>query len=138
MYFLVLGDIYLYKEQSIMIVSIERIKNLFDEETVEEMLSYVGEERGVCHYNAAEMARSFDDWNITYVEGYLGDLGHAINCYTDSQGNKHYFDITQEKFEEDILFLHEFEVVQEFEFDEVNQVFGSEGCTRLIAVSERK
>lgn len=120
------------------VISIERVRDLFDEETVEEMLSYVGEERGVCHFNAAEMTRVFEDWGITYVEGYLGDLGHAINCYTDSQGNKHYFDVTQEKFEEDILFLHEFEVVKEMEFDDVNKAFGSEGSTRLIAVEERR
>lgn len=117
-----------------MLVIIERIEDLFDESVVEEMLSYIDQERGVCHFNAAEIAREFSDWEVTYVEGYINGIGHAINSYTDGEGKKHYFDITQEKFKDDVVFIHEFDTVKEFTYEEVNQAFLSEGRTRLLAV----
>lgn len=121
-----------------MIVNIERIRDLFDEEIVEEMLSYIDDQRGVCHYNAAEIAREFSDWDVSYVEGYLGDLGHAINSYKDSNGVQHYFDITQERFSDEVLFLHEFDTVKEFTYEEINQIFLNLGKTMLISVKSEK
>lgn len=124
-----------------MVVLLERIEDLFDERTVEEMLSYIGDEKGVCHWNAATIAREFGIWeDITYVEGYLvydddEDIGHAINCYTDNDGNKHYFDITQEKFKDEYIFAYFFDTVKEYTYDEIDDIFIDRGGkTSLVSV----
>lgn len=77
-------------------IKFERIADLFDDDIVQEMLRYA--EPKQCHHNAAIICVEFDDWGcIDYCEGYYaGICGHAFNCYNDYNGNKHYFDVTQE------------------------------------------
>ena len=78
-------------------VKIERLEDLFDEDTISEMIDIV-DDINCCHYNAAMVCVTFDDWDcIDYIEGYLnGRIGNSINSYTDANGTVHYFDVTQE------------------------------------------
>lgn len=119
-----------------MTIEIERMADLFDQETIDEMLEPI-DDTGCCHYNAAMAAVNFDDWDMKYVEGYLGGLiGHAINSYKDSSGNVHYIDVTQEYYLKKGLkeeFDTGFEVVKEFSADEINDIFSRDVETHLVA-----
>ena len=127
-------------------VKIERITDLFDDVYIEEMLSVV-EELHVCHWNSARICLNFHEWEcIDYAEGYLicsGDLdiGHAINIYVDNNGVKHYFDISQESnikngYYKD--FNNNFEVVKEYDADEIIEIFTNDGEAHLINVQTYK
>lgn len=118
-------------------VKIERMKDLFDEEYIEEMLEDC--EPKCCHFNAANVCRLFKDWGcIDYVEGYAyGNVGHAICSYRDAFGNCHYFDPTQESNIANGLetrFHDKLDVVKTFSFDEVNEIFTKDEKTHLISV----
>ena len=125
-------------------IKIERITDLFDDDIVEEMLSVV-EELHACYWNSATICRIFREWDcINYVEGYLSvsddhnsDIGHAINTYIDYNGVKHYFDITQEYNIKNGLvkkFNNNFEVVKEYDANEIIEIFNNEGVAHLINV----
>ena len=119
-------------------IKIERIEDLFDEDIVNEMLSFV-EEKGCCHFNSAMVCVNFDDWKcIDYVEGYLGGyMGHAINSYRDAFGNYHYFDITQEYNIRNKIsdkFDTKFEIVKTFSTEEINEIFQKDGVSHLVTV----
>lgn len=118
-----------------MTIEIERMADLFDQETIDEMLEPVDDIR-CCHYNAAMAAVNFDDWDMKYVEGYLGGhIGHAINSYKDSTGKEHYFDVTQEYYIMEGLktdFDTSFEVIKAFSADEINDIFSRDGETHLV------
>lgn len=123
-----------------MTIKIERMADLLDQEAIDEMLEPV-DDIGCCHYNAAMVAVNFDDWDMKYVEGYLGGhIGHAINSYED-QGKVHYIDVTQEYYLKKGLkeeFDTDFEVVKEFSADEINETFDKDGETHLVAVDIHK
>ena len=118
-----------------MTIEIERMADLFDQETIDEMLEPI-DDTGCCHHNAAMAAVNFDDWDMKYVEGYLrGHIGHAINSYKDSTGKEHYFDVTQEYYIREGLkadFDTSFEVVKELSADEINDIFSRDGETHLV------
>lgn len=124
-----------------MTIEIERMADLFDQEAIDEMLKPV-DGIGCCHYNAAMLAVNFGDWDMKYVEGYLGGyIGHAINSYKDSTGKEHYFDVTQEYYLKKDLkeeFDTDFEVVKEFSADEINEIFGKDGEAHLVAVDIKR
>ena len=119
------------------IKKIERLESFFDEDCIEEML----EECTVhcCHFNAANLCRTFSDWDcFGYVEGYVGESGHAICSYKDYDGNFHYFDPTQEwEIREGTRkrFIDEIEVIKEYTYDEINEIFLRDGKTHLISVN---
>jgi len=122
-------------------IKIERMKDLFDEEYIEEMLEDC--EPNCCHFNAANVCRLFQDWGcIDYVEGYAyGYIGHAICSYRDANGNYHYFDPTQESNIAKGLetrFHDKLDIVKTFSFDEVNEIFAKDGETHLISVEIKK
>jgi hypothetical protein len=126
-------------------VKIERMKDLFDEDIVEEMLGLAHEEYGSCHYNSAMVCVTFDDWKcIDYVEGYAvdGTIGHAINSYRDAQGNYHYFDVTQEsniiKNNVTDKFYAAFDVVKTFTTEEIKDIFDKDGYAHLVTVKTKK
>lgn len=130
--------------RSIMMITIERMKDLFDEEYIEEMLEDCAD--GCCHFNAANICRLFKDWDcIDYVEGYIwikGEyIGHAICSYTDYFGKIHYFDPTQEwkikvKHLNQMCFTDRFDVVKTFSGEEIINIFNNDpsGMTHLVAV----
>lgn len=122
----------------IMIIKIERLDDLFDQEIIDEMLEPVNE-IGCCHYNAAMTCMTFQDWDVDYVEGYLGGrIGHAINQYKDASGKLHYFDVTQEYYIRAGLkesFESDFEVVKTLSADEINEKFSRDGYTSLVATN---
>ena len=118
-------------------IEIERMDDLFDKEVIDEMLEPI-DDVGCCHYNAAKVCVNFDDWDVKYVEGYLGDkFGHAINSVKFNHLDKeHYFDVTQEYYIREGLkedFETSFEVVKELSTAEVNEIFSRDGATHLIA-----
>lgn len=118
-------------------IKIERMKDLFDEEYIEEMLEDCS--LHCCHYNAANVCRVFRDWDcIDYVEGYIyGNVGHSINSFKDANGNHHYFDPTQEWLIREGLkteFNDEFDVVKTFSYDEINEIFTNDVETHLVSV----
>ena len=118
-------------------VKIERMKDLFDEDYIEEMLEDCS--ANCCHFNAANVCRVFEDWGcIDYVEGYAhGFVGHAINSYRDANGNYHYFDPTQEWLIREGLetrFCDVLDVVKTFSYDEINEIFTKDGDTHLVSV----
>ena len=122
-------------------VKIERMKDLFDEEYIEEMLNDCSPR--CCHYNAANVCILFKDWEcIDYVEGYAhGFVGHAINSYRDAYGNYHYFDPTQEWLIRkgiETRFCDEFDVVKTFSTDEIDEIFNKDGVTHLVCVEIKK
>lgn len=124
-----------------MLVKIEKMKDLFDEEYIDEMLEDCSP--NCCHYNAANVCRVFQDWGcIDYVEGYAhGFVGHAICSYRDANGNYHYFDPTQEwQIREGLetRFCDEFDVVETFSYDEINEIFTKDKETHLVAVEPKK
>ena len=124
-----------------MIAKIERMKDLFDEEYIEEMLEDCSP--NCCHFNAANVCRVFQDWGcIDYVEGYAhGFVGHAICSYRDANGNYHYFDPTQEWLIREGLetrFCDELDVVKTFSYDEINEIFTKDKETHLVAVEIKK
>lgn len=121
-------------------VKIERMADLFDEDVIEEMLEDC--EENCCHFNAANVCRLFEDWDcFDYVEGYiLGHIGHAINMYRDYKGACHYFDPTQESnirkgLERYSDFVDEFDVVDIFSYEKINDIFSKDGETHLVSVS---
>lgn len=115
---------------------IERLESFFDEEYIEEMLEECY--TSCCHFNAANLCKVFADWDcFGYVEGYIGEVGHAICSYKDYNGNIHYFDPTQEweiKEGKRKQFIDEIEVVKEFTFDEINEIFKRDKTTHLVSV----
>lgn len=119
-------------------VKIERLEDLFDEDTISEMIDIV-DDINCCHYNAAMVCVTFDDWDcIDYIEGYLnGRIGHSINSYTDANGTVHYFDVTQEYYIREGLkdkFDTSFELVKKFSTEEIKRIFDEDGMTHLVAV----
>ena len=118
-------------------IKLERIQDLF-EDFVDELLDIV-EEPNNCHWNSAMVCHQFKDWDcIDYCEGYLkGYIGHAWNVYTDANGNKHYFDITQESNYANGLvteFCDELELVTEISADDIIEQFNKDGYGHLVSV----
>ena len=123
-----------------MTIKFERLSDLFDDNIVQEMIGYA-DASNCCHYNAATICNEFRDWEcIDYCEGYYaGGCGHAFNCYNDYDGNKHYFDVTQELYLSIGLikeFKEEAQLVTTFENGtEAIEKFEMAGETSLLTVS---
>lgn len=128
-----------------MVIKLERLRDLFDEDIIGEMIDIVTDE-GVCHWNAAMMCVQFSDWKcMTYCEGYKkifskGVIGHAINGYTDGNGVKHYIDVTTEAYiakgwlTED-YWVDEFDLIKEVSTEEVVEDNNKKGYSELHYVN---
>lgn len=118
------------------IVHVERIKDLFPSDVAEEMVEIPGD-IGQCAYNSAKAAMDYQDYNVRYCEGWLGDIvGHAFNRMTDGDGNVHYFDISQEYLNEldPAYVLEDVELERELDIADVIRIFDEDGEAHLITV----
>ena len=114
-------------------VKIERIKDLFDKETCQQMLNSV-KGQGECHRNAVFMytlLKNFEN-KVKYVEGYLGICGHVINSF-ERNGVTHYFDISQEW-----LINKGMKVEFNDEFDVIYEEFGNVIFKKVIKESRSR
>lgn len=123
-------------------IKLERVTSLFEENTTSKLLR-VAKGTNKCHWNSAMICYLLrEQYHVGYCEGYIyGDMGHAWNVYTDPNGIKHYFDITQEwniTNEVTLDFNFNVELVKEFNGEEIMNIFDHDGYSHLVSVETIK
>ena len=123
-------------------IILERVSSLFEVNTTSKLLRVV-KGTNLCHWNSATVCYLLrKQYQVDYCEGYInGDMGHAWNVYTDPNGTKHYFDITQEwNITNGVTSKFDFnlELVKEFSCEEITDIFDHDGYSHLVCVETIK
>ena len=121
-------------------IKLERITSLFGNNTSNLLKATKGTNQ--CHWNSAAICYLLrKQYHVDYCEGYLDGMGHAWNVYTDSNGIKHYFDMTQEwniAHGVTLDFNFNLELVKEFSGEEIINIFDHDGYSHLVSVKTIK